>query len=85
MEGWCSPDRSCGDPGDFPGLVPVDREQHCSEYHAVVRMELATEIGEQLVRAALRVSSPPCRHSTAGPVQVGRSDLAEPHRITPPA
>jgi hypothetical protein len=36
----------CGDPGHLACPVPVDGEQHGTEYDAVVRVELAADRGD---------------------------------------
>ncbi len=68
-----------GDPGDLAGPVPVDWEQHGTEYDAVVRVELAADSGDKLVARPGRVLIPPGRDGGAGPGQVRRVVVPEPH------
>ena len=68
-----------GDPGHLAGPVPVDGEQHGTEYDAVVRVELAADRGDQLVARPGRVLVPPGRDGGAGPGQVRGVVVPEPH------
>jgi hypothetical protein len=68
-----------GDPGDLAGPVPVDGEQHGTEYDAVVRVELAADCGDQLVTRPGRVLVSPGHDGGAGPGQVRGVVVPEPH------
>jgi hypothetical protein len=61
--------------------VPVDGEQHGTEYDAVVRVELAADRGDQLVAHPGRVLVPPGRDGGAGPDQVRGIVVPEPHGL----
>ena len=68
-----------GDPGDLAGPVPVDGEQHGTEYDAVVRVKLAADCGDQLIARAGRVLVPSSCDSGTGPGQVRGIVVPEPH------
>ena len=77
--GCRSPERPHSDPGDFPGLVSVDREQHRPEHYAVIRVKLAAEVGDELVHAALRV---PLSHAATAERARARSSGRSPRNLT---
>jgi hypothetical protein len=59
--------------------VPVDGEQHGTEYDAVVRVKLAADRGDQLMARPGRVLVPPGRDGGAGSGQVRQVVVPEPH------
>src|SRR5450755_4110206 len=61
--------------------VPVDREQRPTQHRPVLRVELVTERGDELLGRAFRVLVTPGRHGGAGPVRVFGAVLAEPHGL----
>jgi hypothetical protein len=71
------------DPGDLPGPVPVDREQHRAEHRAVIPVELVAERSDELLGRALRVLIAPSGDGGAGPVQVFGAVVSEPHGRRP--